>query len=183
MRLERDFKVTSDQFFDHIEKEFVQEVEKATSRKIKPKDMKAGFKYTNRPEGGNKIVITVLEYVRGEVYSVRMTSGKDSVNSTYHVTETEEGIHVAFDFEDETFEKKKEKYGKIKKGYQEVVYYNRMSSVLYGMITAIEKEEQGIPKEPEYLGKKSMQHISGYINDKLFNKDKKKNETEDEEED
>lgn len=170
MRLDRTFKITSDQFYDYLEEQVIQDVEKATNKKIRSKDIRAGFKYARKMDNGDKIIVTIGDYQRGKTYSVTATQFSQDVTTTYTTEETAEGLHVLMDFFSSDFEKKKDRMGKIKRTYQETVYYGRMSSQLMNIIDDIQRDAAGITRIKDMPGRKAADHVSKYLNRKLFGK-------------
>lgn len=170
MRLDRTFKITSDQFYDYLEQQVIEDVEKATSKKIRARDIKAGFKYVRKTDAGDKIIVTVKDYQRGKTYSVSAHQFSQDVTTTYTTEQTPEGLHILMDFFSSDFEKKKDTMGKVKRTYQETVYYGRMSSQLISIIDDIQRDAEGITRKQDMPGRKAAEHLSKFINKKLFGK-------------
>lgn len=166
MKLDRILKVTSDQFYDYVEEQFIKDVEKATSRVIKPRDMKDGFKYIRNDQNG-KIVIYLDHYTRGKTYAVRTTQGNFTASTSYTTEETPEGLHTIMEFYDSSFEKKKDKMNKLSRNFNELVYYSRMSSQIGRMASHIIKKANGLPIREEPPGVVAARHVSNYFQKKF----------------
>ena len=138
MKLERDFEIKKDAWYDYIEQSFIEQVEKSTGRKIKPQNIKKGFKYVVSTEG-LKTSVTVKDYKRGEIYAIEATSGRDKASTSYKTTDIENGIHVIMEYDVNDFDKKKESMGKLKRSYNEFFYLSRMSRELYKILDGADK--------------------------------------------
>ena len=138
MKLERDFEIKKEAWYDYIEKSFIEQVEKSTGRKIKPQNIKKGFKYVVSMNG-LKTSVTVKDYKRGEIYAIEAVSGKDKAVTSYKTTDNEKGIHVVMEYDVNDFDKKKVNMGKLKRSYNEFFYLSRMSRELYKILDGADK--------------------------------------------
>lgn len=137
MKVIRTLKITSDEFYDYLESQFINEVKKSTQRDIKPKDIKKGFKYSKDPEvEAKRIDIEVLDYTRGMSYSSKAKSYTDHTIVRYDTEQTNDGLKITFEQELSSFDQQKKG---IYKNLTEALYLSRMGVSLYDMQTAIEK--------------------------------------------
>lgn len=178
MKLERDFELSSDDLFDYIEESFIKSVEDTTSKKIKPKDMKPGFKYTRTDSSTKKTIVTLKNYVRGSIYCVRSEDNLMWAETSYTVTDTDKGIHVIAELNSSDMEKSNKELKGFKKKFYDFVFMSRLSRSLYNMTSEVTRRVNGLVETKAPLGYEGSKHIAKKINDKLFNKDKEKNNEE-----
>lgn len=130
MKIVRTLKVTPDEFFDNLEQDVIDSVEKATGYQVTSKDIKSGLKFTiDKQDKFRKIDTTILNYKRGEVFKSKRKSTNDCVIVEYRVKPVEKGIEVTFNQSVENYLKKDRSVGK----FSESVYLGRMAESLLNM--------------------------------------------------
>ena len=65
MKLIRTFEITTDEFYDYLEAQLLEEISKTTKKNVKKSVIKSGYSYENK-DARSKIVID--KYVRGKIY-------------------------------------------------------------------------------------------------------------------
>ena len=94
MKLIRNFKITSDEFYDYLEEKLLQDIQQTTGKKVKAKEIKKGFRYDKKDA---YTTITINDYKRHEIYSATVKSRTDFITITYQTKETKEGLQITFE--------------------------------------------------------------------------------------
>ena len=137
MKLIRTLHVTSDEFYSHLEKEFIRDAKKNANKKISV--IEKGLHYSMHGDDRYaRIDFKVLEYQRGSLYSLQMKSYTDTITVVYRTKEVEDGLEV--EFEQEIESEKHKKRNALSRKFSETVYLSRMSRTIYDIETAIIKE-------------------------------------------
>lgn len=142
MKLIRTFKITSKEFYDYLESQLIEDIQKSTHRKIKTKDLKKGFSYEKK-QARSKIVI--MDYKRDAIYAIRVSSLTDHIDVIYQTYEDEEGLHITFEQLIDSYESTKDKKNPISKFFHEWISFGRMSHTLYDIRNAI--QNKGTPTQ------------------------------------
>lgn len=148
MKLIRTFEITSDEFYDYLENQLLEEIQKTTKKKINKRVIKKGYFYENKTA---KCKITIDEYKRGSVYQATVHSQTSFVRITYHTQETKEGLQIEFEQfvsgQDDELDKK----NFVSRQFHNWITFGRMSHTLYDMRTDILNKREGIetPKMPQ----------------------------------
>ena len=162
MKLIRTLEITSDDFFDQLERELI-EIAAKSNKHIGIKDIKKGLKYTSHDDNKySRIEVTLLEYERGRVYKSRIKSLDDTITLTYRIEPDPKGIKVTFEQRVQSFENKKQ--NRLMRGWSEAIYLSRMSDTLYDIQKHVYNYKNGIPekdaskKEHKFLKKISKKN-------------------------
>lgn len=94
MKLIRTFEITSDEFYDYLEAQLLEEISKTTKKNVKKSVIKSGYSYENK-DARSKIVID--KYVRGQIYQSTVKSATSFVRVCYETQETKEGLKISFE--------------------------------------------------------------------------------------
>ncbi|MFV0479315.1 MAG: DUF3284 domain-containing protein [Anaerorhabdus sp.] len=132
MKLKRLLKITEQEFYDHIEKEFIQNFKDCTGTEIEISDFKKGLSYVQtskkNPAG---TTYTVTNYTRGVSYAVEARSIADTFSLFYETNPVEKGLEVTLHQTVASFNKSA--HNKLMGALSEGIYLGRMSDVLYGI--------------------------------------------------
>ena len=137
MKLIRTLHITSDEFYNYLEKEFINDAKKNANKKIAK--LETGTHYSRHSQDQYaRIDFKVLEYKRGEVYCLEMKSYTDKVTISYKTKETADGLETIFEQDIES--DKHKKHNAIAKKFNETIYLSRMSRTIYDIEANIIKE-------------------------------------------
>jgi hypothetical protein len=166
MNMTRTFEITSDEFYDYLEEQLLEEIKKSTKKRVSLKDIKTGFSYRNSNADST---IKIEEYERGRIYQSVAKSRTSYIRIKYQTKETKEGLEISFDqttSNDEELDKK----NKLYKAWSKTIGFGRMSNTLYDMRTAIINKREGIVTK-KYQQPETHKMLKKFI-------DKKANENE-----
>lgn len=138
MKLIRELQVTSDEFYDFLESDFLAQINESDSR-IKPiVSLKKGLRYSKLSDNiYTKVDYEVLEYRRHESYIIQISSHSETVKTSYKTKPTAEGIEVTLEQEQNKLTKKAK--NRVIKWLGELLYFGRLSENLYKIQGEIEK--------------------------------------------
>jgi|GEM_PF-3587978 len=180
MKIDRSYDITADEFYDYLEEHLLADIEKATGRSLKPKDLEPGLRFSRTNDADKSlapIYITIDDYQRGSVYQATARSGAEMAVTTYRTSMEDGKLHVVFTEYMTEFENKKDQMGKVKRGYYEFTYLARMSRTLNDMIAGILRKKKNLPEPKPMPGTKSMQHLSEKAQERLSERAEKKAES------
>lgn len=166
MKIIRTLKVTQDEFFDCLEENLVNTVNKESKSPISISDIKKGLKYSkNEDDVYARTDFTILEYERGRLYKSKIKSMSDSIVMTYMTKTTDDGLHVTF--EQSILSHETRKQGKFMKNFSELVFLSRMSNQLYDMQNKIFKKREGLTEKDLAMPQDPlMKHITNKLKKK-----------------
>lgn len=141
MKLIRTFGITSDEFYDYLEEQLLQDIQSTTNRNVTVKDLRKGFRYEKEQAD---TTITIEEYVRGEVYSTTAKSKTDFITVTYRTKETKEGLEILFEEYLHSYDSVRDQKNAVSRGFHDWINFGRMSNTLYGIRTEILNRREGI---------------------------------------
>lgn len=141
MKLIRTFELTSEEFYDYLEEQLLQDIQKTTNRKVKASDLKKGFTYQKEQA---HTTITIEEYQRNACYSTTAKSRTDFITVTYQTKETKEGLEITFEEYLSSYDSVRDKKNPISRGFHDWITFGRMSNTLYGIRTEILNRREGI---------------------------------------
>ena len=179
MKIDRSYDITADEFYDYLEEHLLADIEKATGRSLKPKDLEPGLRFSKVNENDKTnslapIYITINDYQRGSIYQATARSGAETAVTTYRTSMEDGKLHVVFTEQMSEFDGKKDQMGKVKRGYYEFTYLARMSRTLNDMIAGILRKKKDLPEPKAMPGTKSMQHLSRKAQEHLVERAEKK---------
>lgn len=148
MKLIRTFEITTDEFYDYLEAQLLEEISKTTKKNIKKSVIKSGYSYENK-DARSKIMID--QYVRGQIYQSTVKSATSFVRVCYETQETKEGLKISFE-QFMSGEEKLPQKNVLYRTWHNWITFGRMSHVLYDMRDDIIKIRNG-----EKLQKSSIQ--------------------------
>ncbi len=130
MKLVRILKVSETEFYDHLEKEFIENFFQCTQKRITTEDIKKGLSYvqiSKKVPGGTTLTLT--DYKRGHYYGVEVKNAADTYTLFYQTKVVEKGLEISFEQTVASF--KKESHSKLMGWFSEGVYLGRMSDILF----------------------------------------------------
>ncbi len=139
MKLKRTLKISEQEFYNFIEKDFVENFKACTGKDISVDEIKKGVSYVREDKkvpGGTKITIT--EYQRNHCYGIEVKNVADTFSLLYHTCPVEKGLEVTLNQTVASFNKKR--HNKLMRLFSEAIYLGRMSDTLYDIQKRIHKE-------------------------------------------
>ena len=134
MKLTRTLHITTDEFYDYLEKEFLKDAKKNCNKRITKLEKGLIF-YKHSEDRYARIDIKVLDYERGSSYVLEMKSFTDTITTSYHTFEVDDGLKI--EFEQIIDSEKNKKRNAISQKFSETVYLSRMSRTIYDIESAI----------------------------------------------
>lgn len=163
MKLIRTFAITADEFYDYLEQQLCADIQKASGRAVKAKDLKKGFCY-HKKEARTKI--TIDEYERNKIYATTARCNTDYVKVVYQTQEKENGLEIVFEQFVSGYDDVRESKNRVVRFFYDWINFGRMSNTLYDMRQAILNKREGI--EPKKLQPpKPLTGLSRVIEKKL----------------
>ena len=154
MKLIRDFKITSDEFYDYLEEKLLQDIQQTTGKKVKAKEIKKGFRYDKKDA---YTTITINDYKRHEIYSATVKSRTDFITITYQTKETKEGLQITFEEYVDSYDSVRDKKNIVSRTFHDWISFGRMSNTLYGIRNDIVNKKEGISP----VNQKQMESFKG----------------------
>ena len=139
MKLIRTLHISADEFYNYLEREFLNDAKKNCDKKITKLEKGLNF-YKHAEDRYARIDIKVLDYKRGSIYALEMKSFTDTITISYKTKEVDEGLEV--EFEQIIASEKNKKRNAISQKFSETVYLSRMSRTIYDIEAAIIKERE-----------------------------------------
>lgn len=150
MKLIRTFDITSDAFYDHLEEQLLESIQKATGRKVTRKVIRKGYVFEDR---NSHAKVTIDNYLRGCIYETTMRAFTSYIRVTYRTKETPEGLQIEFEQFVSGTDDRLEKMNFLSRQWHSWISFGRMSRTLYDMVNDIRNGKSGnsklIPKQPE----------------------------------
>ena len=103
----RTWDISSDAFYDYLERKIAAEISANTGRTIRPADF-SGFKY--RKKGGADINITIVAYKRPGLCKVTARSMQETITNTFVIKEKDGKLEVTMTASISAYESQKNKH-------------------------------------------------------------------------
>lgn len=141
MKLTRTFNITSDEFYDYLEEQVLNNIQKSSKRKVEKSAIKKGLTYDSKPA---QCKVTIDEYKRGSVYQSTMRSMTSFIRVTYHTEETKDGLKIDFEQFVSGHDDELDHKNFIVRSFYQWISFGRMSRTLYDMRNDILNKREGI---------------------------------------
>lgn len=140
MKIIRTLDVTESAFYNHLERELLQDVEASTGKRLEASSIQPGFRYVKRQKKGKgQTQITVDDYQRGKCYQITSKSPVDTVTVTY-LTEGK-GEKTEVSLVEDIASYTPEKQNRFVRWFSQAMLLGRMSDTVMAMEDAILKED------------------------------------------
>jgi len=138
MKIIRELQVTSDEFYDFLESEFLNQINQADNQTKKIDRLKKGLRYSKLSDNiYTKIDYEILDYRRHETYVIQISSHSEKTITSYKTKPCSKGLEVTLEQEQNKLTKNSK--SKIIKWMGELLYFGRLSENLYKIQGEIEK--------------------------------------------
>ena len=138
MRIIRELQVTSDEFYDFLENEFLNQINQADNQTKKIDRLKKGLRYSKLSDNiYTKTDYEILDYRRHETYVIQISSHSEKTITSYKTKPCAKGLEVTLEQEQNKLTKNSK--SKLIKWMGELLYFGRLSENLYKIQGEIEK--------------------------------------------
>ena len=138
MKIIRELQVTSDEFYDFLENEFLNQINQADNQTKKIDRLKKGLRYSKLSDNVyTKTDYEILDYRRHETYVIQISSHSEKTITSYKTKPCAKGLEVTLEQEQNKLTKNSK--SKIIKWMGELLYFVRLSENLYKIQGEIEK--------------------------------------------
>ena len=138
MKIIRELQVTSDEFYDFLESEFLNQINRADNQTKKIVRLKKGLRYSKLSDNVyTKTDYEILDYRRHETYVIQISSHSEKTITSYKTKSCSKGLEVTLEQEQNKLTKNSK--SKIIKWMGELLYFGRLSENLYKIQGEIEK--------------------------------------------
>lgn len=138
MKIIRELQVTSDEFYDFLESEFLNQINQADNQTKKIDRLKKGLRYSKLSDNVyTKTDYEILDYRRHETYVIQISSHSEKMITSYRTKPCSKGLEVTLEQEQNKLTKNSK--SKIIKWMGELLYFGRLSENLYKIQGEIEK--------------------------------------------
>ncbi len=138
MKIIRELQVTSDEFYDFLENEFLNQINQADNQTKKIDRLKKGLRYSKLSDNVyTKTDYEILDYRRHETYVIQISSHSEKTITSYKTKPCAKGLEVTLEQEQNKLTKNSK--SKIIKWMGELLYFGRLSENLYKIQGEIEK--------------------------------------------
>ena len=138
MKIIRELQVTSDEFYDFLESEFLNQINQADNQTKKIDRLKKGLRYSKLSDNVyTKTDYEILDYRRHETYVIQISSHSEKTITSYKTKPCAKGLEVTLEQEQNKLTKNSK--SKIIKWMGELLYFRRLSENLYKIQGEIEK--------------------------------------------
>ena len=138
MKIIRELQVTSDEFYDFLENEFLNQINQADNQAKKIDRLKKGLRYSKLSDNVyTKTDYEILDYRRHETYVIQISSHSEKTITSYKTKPCAKGLEVTLEQEQNKLTKNSK--SKIIKWMGELLYFGRLSENLYKIQGEIEK--------------------------------------------
>ena len=138
MKIIRELQVTSDEFYDFLESEFLNQINQADNQTKKIDRLKKGLRYSKLSDNiYTKTDYEILDYRRHETYVIQISSHSEKTITCYKTKPCSKGLEVTLEQEQNKLTKNSK--SKIIKWMGELLYFGRLSENLYKIQGEIEK--------------------------------------------
>ena len=138
MKIIRELPVTSDEFYDFLESEFLNQINQADNQTKKIDRLKKGLRYSKLSDNiYTKTDYEILDYRRHETYVIQISSHSEKTITSYKTKPCAKGLEVTLEQEQNKLTKNSK--SKLIKWMGELLYFGRLSENLYKIQGEIEK--------------------------------------------
>jgi hypothetical protein len=138
MKIIRELQVTSDEFYDFLENEFLNQINQADNQTKKIDRLKKGLRYSKLSDNVyTKTDYEILDYRRHETYAIQISSHSEKTITSYKTKPCAKRLEVTLEQEQNKLTKNSK--SKIIKWMGELLYFGRLSENLYKIQGEIEK--------------------------------------------
>ena len=138
MKIIRELQVTSDEFYDFLENEFLTQINQADNQTKKIDRLKKGLRYSKLSDNVyTKTDYEILDYHRHETYVIQISSHSEKTITSYKTKPSAKGLEVTLEQEQNKLTKNSK--SKLIKWMGELLYFGRLSENLYKIQGEIEK--------------------------------------------
>ena len=138
MKIIRELQVTSDEFYDFLESEFLNQINQADNQTKKIDRLKKGLRYSKLSDNVyTKTDYEILDYRRHETYVIQISSHSEKMITSYRTKPCSKGLEVTLEQEQNKLTKNSK--SKLIKWMGELLYFGRLSENLYKIQGEIEK--------------------------------------------
>ena len=138
MKIIRELQVTSDEFYDFLESEFLNQINQADNQTKKIDRLKKGLRYSKLSDNVyTKTDYELLNYRRHETYVIQISSHSEKTITSYKTKPCSKGLEVTLEQEQNKLTKNSK--SKLIKWMGELLYFGRLSENLYKIQGEIEK--------------------------------------------
>ena len=138
MKIIRELQVTSDEFYDFLENEFLNQINQADNQTKKIDRLKKGLRYSKLSDNiYTKTDYEILDYHRHETYVIQISSHSEKTITSYKTKPCAKGLEVTLEQEQNKLTKNSK--SKLIKWMGELLYFGRLSENLYKIQGEIEK--------------------------------------------
>jgi len=135
MKIKRTLQISENEFYDYLEGELIHECQ-LTKTKIEK-----GLNYKKTDSKTQlEISVFVINYIRGTLYEVKISSSYETYFLKYTTQENENGLEIQFEQHIESFEIKKQ--NRLMRLFSEGVYLGRMSDTLFDIQKKIHEKRR-----------------------------------------
>ena len=138
MKIIRELQDTSDEFYDFLESEFLNQINQADNQTKKIDRLKKGLRYSKLSDNVyTKTDYEILDYRRHETYVIQISSHSEKTITSYKTKPCAKGLEVTLEQEQNKLTKNSK--SKLIKWMGELLYFGRLSENLYKIQGEIEK--------------------------------------------
>jgi hypothetical protein len=138
MKIIRELQVISDEFYDFLESEFLNQINQADNQTKKIDRLKKGLRYSKLSDNVyTKTDYEILDYRRHETYVIQISSHSEKTITSYKTKPCAKGLEVTLEQEQNKLTKNSK--SKLIKWMGELLYFGRLSENLYKIQGEIEK--------------------------------------------
>ena len=138
MKIIRELQVTSDEFYDFLENEFLNQINQADNQTKKIDRLKKGLRYSKLSDNVyTKTDYEILDYRRHETYAIQISSHSEKTITSYKTKPCAKRLEVTLEQEQNKLTKNSK--SKLIKWMGELLYFGRLSENLYKIQGEIEK--------------------------------------------
>ena len=138
MKIIRELQVTSDEFYDFLESEFLNQINQTDNQTKKIVRLKKGLRYSKLSDNVyTKTDYEILDYRRHETYVIQISSHSEKTITSYKTKPCSKGLEVTLEQEQNKLTKNSK--SKLIKWVGELLYFGRLSENLYKIQGEIEK--------------------------------------------
>jgi len=138
MKIIRELQVTSDEFYDFLESEFLNQINQTDNQTKKIDRLKKGLRYSKLSDNVyTKTDYEILDYHRHETYVIQISSHSEKTITSYKTKPCAKGLEVTLEQEQNKLTKNSK--SKLIKWMGELLYFGRLSENLYKIQGEIEK--------------------------------------------
>ena len=138
MKIIRELQVTSNEFYDFLESEFLNQINQADNQTKKIDRLKKGLRYSKLSDNVyTKTDYEILDYRRHETYVIQISSHSEKTITSYKTKPCAKGLEVTLEQEQNKLTKNSK--SKLIKWVGELLYFGRLSENLYKIQGEIEK--------------------------------------------